>query len=66
MIIGLVIFLTGILIRPFVIKSDTRKTLLRISFSIFLGLVWGLDTGLVNYSIVKFDTPIALLIPFIT
>ncbi len=63
MTIGLVIFITGISIRPFVTNSDTRETLSGISFSIISGLLWALGTALVNYSIAKFDTPIALLTP---
>ncbi len=63
MIIGLVIFITGILIRPLVTNSDAKETLSGISFSIISGLLWALGTALVNYSIVKFDTPIALLTP---
>ncbi len=63
MIIGLVIFITDILIRPFLTNFDATETLSGISFSIISGLLWALGTALVNYSIVKFDTPIALLTP---
>ena len=63
MIIGGVIFLTGIALKPFLATSDSKETLLGIGFSIISGLLWALGTALVNYSIVKFDTPIALLTP---
>jgi transporter family protein len=63
MIIGIAIFLTGIIIKPILTTSDTKETLSGIGFSAISGLLWALGTALVNYSITKFDTPIALLTP---
>ncbi|MDJ0742864.1 MAG: GRP family sugar transporter [Xenococcaceae cyanobacterium MO_167.B27] len=63
MIIGIAIFITGIVLKPFITTSDSQETLSGIGFSIVSGLLWALGTALVNYSIAKFDTPIALLAP---
>jgi len=63
MIIGIAIFITGIVLKPFITISDSKETLSGIGFSIISGLLWALGTALVNYSIAKFDTPIALLAP---
>ncbi len=63
MILGIVIFITGIAIKPFLITSDTKESLPGIGFSILSGLLWALGTALVNYSIAKFNTPIAVLTP---
>ncbi|MDJ0533332.1 MAG: hypothetical protein QNJ70_12675 [Xenococcaceae cyanobacterium MO_207.B15] len=63
MIIGIAIFITGIVLKPFITTSDSQETLSGIGFSLISGLLWALGTALVNYSIAKFDTPIALLAP---
>lgn len=62
-IIGLVICLTGLLVKPFFHETETSLSPTAIAFGIGSGLLWGLGTALVNYSIIKFDTPLAILTP---
>ena len=54
-IIGLVISLTGLLVRPLLNETETSLNATAIAFSIGSGLLWALGTALVNYSILKFD-----------
>lgn len=62
-IIGIVIFLTGVLAK-FILNSEEQSlNIMAIFFSISSGFFWALGTTLVNYSIVKFSTPIAILTP---
>ncbi|VEP18374.1 conserved membrane hypothetical protein [Hyella patelloides LEGE 07179] len=62
-IIGLVIALTGLLVKPLLNETGTSLNSTAIAFSICSGLLWALGTALVNYSILKFDTPLAILTP---
>ncbi len=63
MIIGVVIFLTGLAIQPWLGNSDNELTPKAIAIVVASGLFWALGTTLVNFAIVKFDSPIALLTP---
>lgn len=63
MTIGIVIFLTGLLIKPLLSTGKESLNSTAIIFSISSGLLWALGTALVNYSILKFGTPIAILTP---
>jgi uncharacterized membrane protein len=63
MAIGVVIFLTGFALKPLLNTSATKESWLGLGFSIISGLFWAVATSLVNYSIVKFGTPIAILTP---
>lgn len=62
-IIGLVISLTGLLVRPLLNETETSLSTTAVAFSIGSGLLWASGTALVNYSILKFDTPLAILTP---
>ena len=61
-IIGLVIAVTGLLVRPILNETESLNNT-AIAFSIGAGLSWALGTALVNYSIIKFETPLAILTP---
>ena len=61
-IIGLVIALIGLLVRPILNEAESLNTT-AIAFGIGSGLLWGLGTAFVNYSIIKFNTPLAILTP---
>jgi hypothetical protein len=63
MIIGIVIFLIGLLIKPILNTQSESLSFAAIIFSVSSGFLWALGTALVNYSIVKFGTPIAILTP---
>ena len=63
MIIGIVIFCTGLVVKPLLNTTDTTLNYKAIAFSMGSGLLWALGTTLVNYSILKFETPIAILTP---
>ncbi len=64
MIIGVVIFLTGLAIKPWLGNTeDDGLNLKAIAIVVASGLFWALGTTLVNFAIVKFDSPIALLTP---
>lgn len=63
MIIGIVIFLVGLAVKPLFANTDIPISWQGIGFSILSGIFWVLGTALVNYSILKFDTPIAILTP---
>ena len=62
-IIGLVICLTGLLVKPLLNETETSLNPMAIAFSVGSGILWALGTALVNYSIIRFDTPIAILTP---
>ena len=62
-IIGLVIAVVGLLVRPILNETESVLSTNAIAFSIASGILWGLGTALVNYSIIKFETPIAILTP---
>jgi uncharacterized membrane protein len=63
MIIGIVIFLIGLLVKPILSTQSESLNSTAIIFSVSSGLLWALGTTLVSYSIVRFSTPIAILTP---
>ena len=63
MVIGIVIFIVGLLSRQILNFPETTATFAGLGFAIVSGILWALGTTLVNYSIVKFGTPIAILTP---
>jgi glucose uptake protein GlcU len=63
MIIGIVIFLIGLLVKPILSTEGEKLNSIAIIFSVSSGLLWALGTTLVNYSIARFSSPIAILTP---
>ena len=63
MIIGIVIFLVGLVSTQIIESQESRLSTSAIALTIISGILWALGTTLVNFSIVKFDTPIAILTP---
>ena len=63
MVIGIVIFLVGLISKRILNFPEATETFAGLGFAIISGTLWALGTTLVNYSIVKFDTPIAILTP---
>jgi len=63
MIIGIVIFLVGLLSTQIIESQESSLNTSAIALTIISGILWALGTTLVNYSIVNFDTPIAILTP---
>ena len=62
-IIGLVIAVTGLLVKPLLQETEAPLNYTAIAFSVGSGLLWALGTALVNYSIIRFETPLAILTP---
>ena len=62
-IVGLVIAVTGLIVRPILQETESSLNYTAIAFSIGSGLLWALGTALVNYSIIRFETPLAILTP---
>ena len=62
-IVGLVIAIAGLLLKPLLNEADSSLNTTAVLFSMGSGLLWALGTALVNYSIIKFETPIAILTP---
>lgn len=63
MIIGVVIFLTGLCSRPWLNSGDSSLSLKAVAIAVASGFFWALGTTFVNFAIVKFGSPIALLTP---
>ena len=63
MIIGVVIFLVGLISTQIIESPESNLNKSAILLAILSGTLWALGTTLVNYSIVKFDTPLAILTP---
>jgi len=63
MVIGIMIFIVGLLSKQVLNSPETPGNFAGFGFAIISGLLWGLGTTLVNYSLVKFGTPIAILAP---
>ncbi|MDJ0902248.1 MAG: hypothetical protein QNJ55_25945 [Xenococcus sp. MO_188.B8] len=63
MVIGIVIFIVGLLSKQILNFPRTPATFAGLGFAIASGALWALGTTLVNYSMVKFGTPIAILTP---
>lgn len=63
MIIGITIFVVGLISTQLIESSESSLNTSAITLTIVSGVLWALGTTLVNYSIVKFDTPIAILTP---
>jgi glucose uptake protein GlcU len=63
MIIGIVIFSIGLLLKPILSTQNDSLNFTAIIFSVSSGLLWALGTTFVSYSLVKFSTPIAILTP---
>ncbi|MEM9274980.1 MAG: hypothetical protein AAGA80_18745 [Cyanobacteria bacterium P01_F01_bin.143] len=63
MVIGIVIFIVGLLSKQVLNLPESSGNFTGLGFAVVSGLLWGLATTLVNYSIVKFGTPIAILTP---
>ena len=63
MVIGIAIFFVGLLSKQILDFPEARETFTGLGFAIVSGILWALGTTLVNYSIVKFGTPIAILTP---
>ena len=63
MVIGIVIFIVGLLSKQVLNLPESSGNFAGLGFAVVSGLLWGLATTLVNYSIVKFGTPIAILTP---
>lgn len=60
-LIGLSIALLGVLSWNYFPRSSYSP--LGIVFMVVAGLLWGLGTLFVNFAIIKFNTPISLLVP---
>ncbi len=63
MIIGVVIFLVGLISTQIIESQESSLNTSAIALTIISGILWALGTTLVNYSIVNFNTPIAILTP---
>ena len=63
MVIGIMIFLVGLLSKQILNSPEEPVNFAGLGFAIASGLLWGLGTALVNYSLVKFGRPIAILAP---
>ena len=63
MIIGVAIFFTGLLVKPLLDTAENSLNLTTVGFSLVSGFFWALGTTFVNYSILKFNAPLAILTP---
>lgn len=62
MIIGVVIFLTGLAIKPW-LDTDSKLNGGAVAIAAASGLFWALGTTLVNFALVKYGSPLAQLTP---